>query len=311
MLVIGSRALAHVYPAARACLDWDLVGTADELEQLHRTLTPLPGVSQRRDKAYFLHRGAPVEFLLAEHNEWSDVLARPGLPGHEPVLGALTFASPDTQLMLKLAHVHLPRNWEKTSADVALLRRRGARVPQGDPLLERLRQRTERRIGKNECRFAEPGRLRAQAPGNQLLLRSRVHHALGDCVERYADPRQPWRARRLPSHEADAKALLAELTMVHAVTDRLLDVARPNAEQERTAVRETARLLCTRVLGRDVRLCLAPFAHDVIGAIPAGFSHRLLAAARASSALTALGTTVHTRRSSASRDAEILGRFGL
>jgi hypothetical protein len=280
MLVIGSRALAHWFRHARAPLDWDLVGTSAELEALRAKLPPLANTPWSKRKAYFLHRGRPLEVLVpAAGNVWEAVLARSGAKIDDPLLGSLTFASPETLLLLKLAHAHLPSQWDKTVEDIDFLRR--ARVEldsEAERLLSLLCDNNERWLGPRRQLVDQPLRLIAAAGSDGFALRRELHRTLGDRTGPWLDPKRPHCARSLPRDASGRAALLAELAMAEAIAEDLypsLGTARADTTTERAAVRNALRALATRQLGREARLALAPHALDAERRIPTGFSHAL------------------------------------
>lgn len=277
MLIIGSRALRRSFPDTRVALDWDVVGTTDELAALRGRLEPVYEHAWTKNKAYFVFEERPFEFIVAS-SAWEEVLALGGIHDHYPGLGTVTYAAPETLLMLKLSHVHLTHHWRKTARDVDLLLSRGVSLTtELEPLLEKLRRHAESRRGADACSFGPPMRVFPDAASP--AIESRRRSMLGDSTGRWLDGSRPHLARALPRSREDAASFLATLAMVHAVEHDLLPAfgeSRPSRRAERDAVDSALEALCTDVLGRAVRLSLAPHAELAARKIPTGFAHSLL-----------------------------------
>ncbi len=286
MLVIGSRALKHSFRETRVALDWDVVGTRDELAKLSLELEHVYEKAWTHAKAYFVFEDRPFEFIVADGSVWEEVVALEAIDATYPKLGRIRYATPETLLLLKQSHVHLTHHWRKTTRDVdALLQRRVTLPASTAPLLEKLRVHAEGRRGRARCAFGPPKRLFADGASHAIVERRRA--MMSKDVARWIDPSRPTLARALPETRDDAAALLAELAMLHAVEHVLLPVhdgTMPSSREEDDAVWASLETICTDVFGRDVRIALAPHAEAAARRIPKRFSHRLLRIASRTSA---------------------------
>ncbi|MBS2014208.1 MAG: hypothetical protein JST00_15070 [Deltaproteobacteria bacterium] len=273
MLVIGSRALHHSFPHLRACVDWDLVGTAEERERLAERIEPLRGRPWTPKKGYFLLGDRPVEYIVADHSDWMDVLARPALRGNVPGIGEIAFASPETLLLLKLSHVHVTGHFWKTASDLHLLRKRASLQPGDDDLLDRMRLGAERRRGAEACGFGP--RMRAlpdaASPATAMQRRARIAR-MAPTLARHLEPSRPDRLAAVP-RPADAARVLSEIAMVWALEEDLVSAAQLASPRTcESAMRHVIETLCTDVFGRDLRIAVNAFASDALALVPKGFA---------------------------------------
>lgn len=132
MLLIGSRAIRHYFPEFRAPRDWDLVGTAEEIDQLAARL-PKQG-PQRPEKAHFRYNERMVEVANSSLSPyWAKVTERfaGGPQIHDPELGTLVIPPPEYLLLTKhCGLVYRVVHWHKNLEDLYFLR---DRVPTMDP----------------------------------------------------------------------------------------------------------------------------------------------------------------------------------
>lgn len=132
MLLIGSRAIRHYFPEFRAPRDWDLVGTAEEIEQLAARL-PKQG-PQRPEKAHFRYNDRMVEVANSSLSPyWAKVTERfaGGPQIHDPELGTLNVPPPDYLLLTKhCGLVYRVVHWHKNLEDLYFLR---DRIPTMNP----------------------------------------------------------------------------------------------------------------------------------------------------------------------------------
>ena len=235
ILVVGSRAMRHAFPTARAALDWDVIATPEQADALRRRLPLLPGFRSRtHDKIFLSLDGTPLEVIVAEPGSaWRALIDRPASAAHVEGLGAVAFARPSTLLMMKLVHVHLPMQWDKTADDIDALYTRRVRLDEGDlPLVARLRTLAERWQ-------------------SHMPVRSPVSHRVHTLL----------RQRPMPASDEGKTELLSELTMLFAY-------------HESVGPNEAVRELVTRILGREDAIELGPFARAAVRRIPKGFQER-------------------------------------
>src|SRR5512145_768630 len=136
MLLIGSRAIRYHFPEFREPVDWDLVGTTDDLRRLDRVLTRreterrVP--AERLFKAHYLYEGTRVEVANADLIPyWRRVCEvfedAPTFDGGP--LGTVRVASPDYLLLTKQCGlVYGIAHWHKNLEDVYYLRDRIPRI---------------------------------------------------------------------------------------------------------------------------------------------------------------------------------------
>ncbi len=286
MLVIGSRAMQRAFGGAREALDWDLVATPGELEALASRLRRLPGIPSTRRKAYFLYEGVPLEVIIATpSNAWSEVLAYPSEATETvPALGRLRFASGALLLLLKTAHAHLAPHWEKTVADVDFLASRVALDAGRESLLARMRTVAEEHCGPVMCAFPDRFQVLPEPASSAAAgRRRRMVLSLGGVIAAVtADGSGSIMRRAL--RDGEALPLLRELTMVRAAEELYAGAPVHGAggeSSERHAVDDALRALCTREMGRSVRIALAPHAEAVRRSVAPGFSVALVERANA------------------------------
>ncbi len=287
MLVIGSRAMRRAFGGAREALDWDVVAAPEELEALASRLRRLRGVPSTRGKAYFLFEDRPLEVIVATPSSaWSEVLAYPSEAIEMvPALGRVHFASAALLLLLKLSHAHLAPHWEKTVADLDFLASRVALDTGTASLLARLRAVAEEHCGPVKCAFPDRYQLLPEpASCAAACRRRRMVLSFGGSIATATRDGDGSIMRRAPRDD-EALPLLRELTMVRAAEELYAEaVARGaggNESRERRAVDDALRALCTRELGRSVRIPLAPHAEAVRRSVAPGFSIALLERANA------------------------------
>jgi hypothetical protein len=131
MILIGSRAIRYHFPEFREPLDWDLVGTDEEIAALDGVL-PRAG-EQRPEKAHFRYGQVMVEVASATALPYWELVTRAFANEpiiHEPTLGALRVAPAAYLLLTKHCGLIYPVvHWHKNLEDLYFMRERVTHIP--------------------------------------------------------------------------------------------------------------------------------------------------------------------------------------
>jgi hypothetical protein len=153
MLLIGSRAIVRHFPDFRPPVDWDLVGTDEDIARLAAVLPRIPE-KPRRDKAHFKYGDVLVEVANASTIPyWAHAMElfkdEPTL--EDPVLGSMHLAPPSFLLLTKQCGlIYHALHWHKNLEDLYFLRDRIPRIP------DRVAALIPETLADSRRMFAEP-----------------------------------------------------------------------------------------------------------------------------------------------------------
>lgn len=280
MLLIGSRAIRYFFPDFREPLDWDLVGTAEEIAELDRKL-PREEKQPRREKALYRYGDSMVEVANASVVPyWARMREyfadEPTMV--EPVLGTLHVAPAGYLLLTKHCGLIYPVvHWHKNLEDLYFLRERIPHLPDRIAALipETIDDSRRLFIGLHEKRNAEVMPCHPDMPRVSDLHRELHARLLPDAEPGVAE--RAWQG--FP--EADGKTRLAKLRRFMA--DEALIIAAEQyfyprlgfeSDDEEELVRWALRMLCTSRLPQDFRYFLVNHYREVRDLVPKGWLAR-------------------------------------
>lgn len=254
MLLFGSRALHYSIPEFRKPLDWDLVGTEEDLERLSGLLPPYQGKKKTPHKTVFVYEGVPLEFVVCQPGDyWWQVREafRDEQTIELPILGKLTIPPPSFCLITKqISLIYRIHHWHKNLEDIYFLRNYIQTIP---PHVEALflptQEHSRSYFAPHHTRFAAVPVACHPALSNQPdpILHPQLHERLRLGPRPVASEPDAWKA--FPSLSGAARIekmrmLLAEEAMVFAAHSRLdergFPEARSDSELKRFALREIA-----------------------------------------------------------------------
>ncbi|MBX3182373.1 MAG: hypothetical protein KIT72_09010 [Polyangiaceae bacterium] len=288
MLVIGSRAVRHHFPEFRKPLDWDLVGTAEEVERLAGALEELPrapkSAADVHQKRLFTYGGRLVEAIISDDDwYWEEVTqALAGGPRiNEPLFGELRVAHPAYVLLTKHCTLAYPLYfWHKAVEDFYFLRDRIPAMPAHVAALAPATLEHARVMYKNfheqlEHRVCHPSCGVAYGPHNHQLLHQ--HLALRPELGPWAQDSAAWQGfPEVPEEERlqRMRQLFAEEVMVVAA-EELLRAGRDFARAEAEYTTWALRIVSTGTLPVTLRYLLVNHLREVRKLIPQGWAQRL------------------------------------
>lgn len=254
MLLFGSRALSYTVPEFRAPIDWDVVGTAEDLERLSKVLPRYEKKRPTPQKTVFVYEGCPLELVLCQPGDywWEVREAFANEPTIEvPILGRMTIAPASFCLITKqISLIYRIHHWHKNLEDIYFLRNYVQTIP---PHVEALFPPTQRH---SRNYFAEYHTLFPIVPiachpklENQPdpALHGPLHERLRFGPKPVASEPDAWKAfphLQGPERLARMRELLAEEAMVFAAHTRFeergFSNARSDSELKRYALREIA-----------------------------------------------------------------------
>ena len=284
MLLIGSRAIRYYFPDFREPLDWDLVGTTEEIAALDRVL-PRHDDGKRADKAHFRYGRAVVEVANASLIPyWGLVLERfesaPVI--HEPALGELRVAPAAYLMLTKHCGLIYPvLHWHKNLEDLYFLRERITHVPEDLAALipETLADSKRMFIAMHERRSVDV------APCHpELAPASAEHRALHAALAVDGEPMsaQPGAWDGFPDVDGRTRlsrlrTLMAEEAAVVASEQYLRPRFGFESEDENQLARWALRMLCIGRLPERFRYFLVNHYREVRDLIPKGYLERVRA----------------------------------
>ncbi len=288
MLVIGSRAVRYHFPEFRPPLDWDLVGTAEEIDRLAGALEELPSAPKAaadvHHKRVFKYAGSFVEAIISDHDPyWEEVTqALAGGPRiNDSALGEVCVAHPAYVLLTKHCTLAYPLYfWHKAVEDFYFLKDRIPAMPAhvaalAAPTLEHARVMYQDFHEKLEHRVCHPSCGVAYGPSNHQLLHQ--HLALRPELGPWAEDSAAWQGfPEVPEEERlrRMRQLFAEEVMVIAA-EELLRSGRDLAQAEGEYTTWALRLVSTGTLPVTLRYLLVNHLREVRKLIPAGWAQRL------------------------------------
>lgn len=282
MLLIGSRAVRHYFPEFREPLDWDLVGTTDEIAALDRVL-PRHDDATRADKAHFRYGSAIVEVANASLIPyWGLVLEKfahaPTLK--EPTLGELRVAPAAYLMLTKHCGLIYPvLHWHKNLEDLYFLRERITHVPEDIAALipETLADSKRMFIGMHERRSVDvvPCHPDLGPVGQE---HQELHAALAMGASPMAAEPGAWDG--FPEGDGRARLdrlrrLMAEEAVVVAAEQYLRPRFGFESDDENELVRWALRMLCIGRLPERFRYFLVNHYREVRDSIPRGWLGRV------------------------------------
>jgi len=254
MLLFGSRSLSYSIPEFRKPLDWDVVGTEEDLARLSELLPRHPDKKKTPHKTVLIYEGCPLEVVVCEPGSywWQVWQAFADEPSIEvPILGRLTVApAPFCLITKQISLIYRIHHWHKNLEDIYFLRNYIQSIP---PNVEALFPATQ---AHSRAYFAEyhnsfPAVPVACHPKLPERLESNLHRELHERVRLGARPvvTEPDAWKAFP-HLSGAerilhmRMLLAEEAMVFAAHCRAetrgFPGGRSDAELKRYALREFA-----------------------------------------------------------------------
>ncbi len=290
MLLIGSRAIVHYFPDFRQPRDWDLYGTAAEIEELAQRVPRMKGKVPQDHRGIFVYDDAMVEAENIEDSpDWARIYEafRDEPTIEEPVLGTLTLA-PAAFLMLtkQCGLIYDIRHWHKNLEDLYFLRDRITSVPD---VVTRVMPQV---LAASRKMFAESTAVAAKArepcysadaehsPDPPTELHAELHEAMAHGGAPLVSEPGAWQA--YPDAEPAARRekmtrLFAEEAQVIAGEQLLAGGFGTHTEDERTAIRWALRLLITSRLPEGWRYFGVNYYREIMAAIPRGWSSHLAA----------------------------------
>jgi hypothetical protein len=286
MLVIGSRAIRHHFPDFRPPLDWDLVGTDDDIARLERSLERSSLFPARREKAVFLYGDVMVEVWNASALPyWATVDATfadaPTI--EDPVLGRLRVPHPGFLLLTKQCGlIYRIVHWHKNLEDLYFLFDRVPTMPENvAALLPLTLQDAGRMFTDNHARTApeaEPCHPAVRHPKDPVLHRE-LHErlALGNApavVEPRAwegFPEQPATSRRERMIDLFAEEAMVLAGEQHITMPEDPSHPHPGGELGRWALRS----LLTSSMPDNLRYFGVNHYREIAARIPSGWLRKI------------------------------------
>jgi hypothetical protein len=254
MLLFGSRALSYSIPEFRKPLDWDVVGTEEDLARLSELLPRHPDKKKTPHKTVFMYEGSPLELVVREPGDYWSVVYD-ALRGERtievPLLGRLIVAPASFCLLTKqISLIYRIHHWHKNLEDIYFLRNYIHSIP---PHVEALFAPTQAHsrgyFAQHHMSFpvvpvaCHPSLTKQPDPALHGLFHERL--ALGPSP--IVAEAGAWKAfPSLPGAERTSKMrqLIAEEAMVFAAhcryDERGFPGARSDSELKRYALREIA-----------------------------------------------------------------------
>ena len=288
MLLIGSRAIVHYFPEFRAPRDWDLYGTAEEIESLAQRLPPMKDKSPGPHKSIFDYDGSMVEVVNIEYSpEWTKIYEafRNEPSFEEPVLGRLTIA-PAAFLMLtkQCGLIYGILHWHKNLEDLYFLRDRIPVVPDIVTQVMPYSLADSRKMFAHSYVQAvwEPQPCHSSDPEHSPLPHSEIHARLHDVLGHGRAPLvlEPGAWQAYPDVEPELRRekmirLFAEETQVIAAEQLLMRGFGLQSDDERMATRWALRMLITGRLPESWRYFGVNHYREIMAAIPRGWTSHL------------------------------------
>lgn len=254
MLLFGSRALSYSVPEFRKPLDWDIVGTEEDLARLSEILPRYQGKKPTPHKTVFLYENCPLELVVCHPGDYwwkvREAFANEATV-EVPLLGRLTLAPASFCLITKqVSLIYRIHHWHKNIEDIYFLRNYIQTIP---PHVESLLVATQAHSRNYFAEFHKkfPVVPVACHPTLPTQPSPDLHYMLHERLRLGARPvvteAEAWRA--FPSLQGAERiermhSLLAEEAMVFAAhcrfDERGLPTARSDAELKRYALREIA-----------------------------------------------------------------------
>ncbi len=254
MLLFGSRALAYTVPGFRDPVDWDVVGTDEDLARIDKLLPRYEGKKPSPNKTVFVYEGCPLELVHSQPGDyWSKV--REVFANEKtidvPVLGRLVVApAPYCLITKQVALIYRIHHWHKNLEDVYVLRNRILTIP---PHIEALLPSTQEHVRnyyapRHKESLAVPVACHPALPNQPIApLHGLLHERVSFASRPLAYEKDAWKA--FPHLKGADRIdrmhhLLAEEVMTFAAhcryQERGFPEARTDAELKRFALREFA-----------------------------------------------------------------------
>lgn len=280
MLLIGSRAIRHHFPDFRPPVDWDLVGTSEEIAALDQKL-PRKEKRRRAEKAHYRYGDAMVEVANASAVPyWGRILdafaAEPTL--EEPTLGTLRIAPAGYLLLTKHCGLIYPVvHWHKNLEDLYFLRERVPHIPEHLAALipETIDDSRRMFLSLHEKRSVEVTPCHPKLRPASDLHRE-LHARLVPETER-GDAASAWQG--FPDVDGKTRLVklrhwMAEEAMIVAAEQFLHPRLGFESNDEDELVRWALRMLCTGRLPENFRYFLVNHYREVRDLVPKGWLSR-------------------------------------
>jgi hypothetical protein len=253
MLLFGSRALFYTVPGFREPVDWDVVGTSEDIARLDKLLPRYDGKKPSPNKTVYLYEGRPLEVVHTQPGDYwskiSEVFANEKTID-VPILGRLVLApAPFCLITKQVGLIYRIHHWHKNLEDVYTLRNQIRSIPPHIEALLPLAQEHARNYYAPRHKFSPviPVACHPAIPNQPNALHGLLHDRLRFGAQPLAHEKDAWRAfPHLKGAERIDRMhrLLAEEVMVFAAhtrsEERGFPEARTDAELKRYALREFA-----------------------------------------------------------------------
>jgi hypothetical protein len=285
MLLFGSRALSYSIPEFRKPLDWDLVGTEEDLARLDTLLPRHPNRRGKSHKGLFVYEGSPLELTVRQPGDyWSQVCD--GLrdePSIEvPVLGRLTLAPASFCLITKqIILIYRMHHWHKNIEDIYFLRNYVQTIPPHvEALLAPMQAQARDYYAKLHARFpvvpvaCHPSLTHQPDPA----LHGQLHERLALGPSPIVAEAGAWKAfPSLAGAERTSKMrqLIAEEAMVFAAHCRYDERGFPGARSDSELKRYALREIAMSHLPEDWRYFTVNHYREIADLIPENWSSKV------------------------------------
>jgi hypothetical protein len=254
MLLFGSRALTYSIPEFRKPLDWDVVGTEEDLARLSELLPRHPDKKKTPHKTVFIYEGSPLEVVVRRPGDywWQVCETFANEPTVDvPILGRLNIAPASYCLITKqISLIYRIHHWHKNLEDIYFLRNFVKTIPPHvEALLAATQAHSRNYFAEHHNRFpAVPVACHPKLPKQQdATLHGLLHERLRLGARPVVSEPDAWKAfPHLTGDERIARMhrLMAEEAMVFAAhcryDERGFPGGRSDAELKRFALREFA-----------------------------------------------------------------------
>jgi hypothetical protein len=278
MLLFGSRAICYTIPEFRKPLDWDVVGTPEDLERLSKALPRHTGKRPTANKTVFLYEGRPLELVIRQPGDyWSLVCeAFKDEPKIEvPILGELTIPPASYCLITKqISLIYRIHHWHKNLEDIYFLRNYIHEIPPHvEALFKATQQNSRDYFASAHTRFPPvPVACHPALPVQpEAELHKVLHERLRFGTRPVAQEPDAWKAfPHLHGQERMDRMqhLLAEEAMVFAAHCRLKERGFPDARSDSALKRFALRELSMSYLPEDWRYFLVNHYWEIASLIP-------------------------------------------